>query len=368
MDADSDIEAPGGTRRTTLDDVALLREALGNRVNKSNARKTAETASTIMQTNHATVIVGFFVAILLVVLVVLVGVMLGRRDSSVSNAVHHLLGHSDQQNPALPSGYPNTRHNTRDIDTLIVLGDQWAAGVGAADRASQSWAVKLRDRHCHGAAILRMAQDQSVTTYSIVDQLNPLEPLTTGLRMQHKNVAVIVQAGWNDIVAAQGNDSAIDFDDTSERLTSFALGVASNYTGRAATAAVYMVDYPDPTAGTGYTPIKCEKPLNRVYNHPQASLWHLRALDMWSEALYSACVRHGVAFVPLRDTLRRIGSVQIEADKMHTLNDVQGRHLSRNDNPLPFDTRCGSLNAVGQSYQADLVGAYINNEPYCRVA
>lgn len=348
-------------------DVKLLEKALGKTPKSGGARNTAERASSIMQTNHATVIIVLMASVLLVTLVVLVGVMLGRRDASVSNAVDHLLGRADQHDPALPDGYPNTRHNVRTIDTLIVLGDQWAAGVGTPDRSTMSWAVRLRDRHCPHATVVRIAQDQGVTTQTIGEQLAVLEPMAAGVRLQLKHVALLVQAGWNDIVAAQGDDDALDVDATADRLARFARDVAANYTARAASTAVYIIDYPDASAGTGYTPIQCEPELARIYNRPRAAAWHITALNMWTEALRAACQRYELAFVPLRDTLRNIGSVPVDDTYLHTMTDVQGHALHNIDNPLPFDSRCGSLNAVGQVYQADVIGAFINNVPYHHV-
>ena len=327
------------------------------------ARTAGNRAAVVMQTNRATVIIYIMVAMILVTVLVLTGVMVGRRDSSVSNAVHHLLGRSGQEEPVLPETYPNTRHNAMTIDTVIVLGDQWAAGMGTQDRATQAWTVRLKERYMPHATVVRLAQEGDVTTKTVDTQLDQLAPITSGIRMHDKRIALFIQCGWNDIVAAQDNDSAIDFDAAADRLALLAISVIANLTARAAVSAVYMIDYPDASAGTGYTPIACEPPLSTIYNHPRQAAWHIHALDMWSDALTMACDRHGFAFVPLRETMRHIGSMPVS-----DVTDVRGRRLGKHEFVLPFTDHCGLMNAVGQSYQADLAGAYVLNERYFQVA
>ncbi len=262
------------------------------------------------------------VALMLVVAITLLGVMVGRRDPDLSHAVKHLFVRVDSERlPLLP------HHYARQVpDVMIVVGDAWAAGLGVSNTADDAWWAQLHARQLPEMAVIRStnATARAMDMHLLVTQL--ALPST----LQSRHVAVVVQCGWNDIVAAQTIDN-LDIHEMADALVGSVRTLVARSLSRAASVAVYIIDYADPSAGTGFTGIECEPPLNRIYNHAAIVDTHLRALDMYTQALLAAARNSGYAFVPLRSTLRAVGS----AEAMHTVSrlnhDVPGWVIPRND-------------------------------------
>lgn len=312
------------------------------------------------------VVLSALMFVMLIVVLILVGIMVGRRDTSVSNAVRHLFVRVDSQRlPVLPSDYPQ-----RDADLLLIVGDGWAGGLGVEDTADNSWWAQMRTLYFPDIAVVR-AVNSSARAADVGYLSTRLSLPST---VQGMTVAIVVQCGWNDIVAAQvaGQLDALDLHAMADQIAAAAKALTKQASlSRASRVSVYLVDYADASAGTGFTGMDCEAPLNTIYNHAISVSGHLRALDMFSQALLGAAHNEGFAFVPLRATLAAVGapeSMHATARVDHRPVGVDGKHLPSSPPPAAFTTRCGLMSDSGQHYQADLVAAHILNQPYFIVA
>lgn len=323
-------------------------------------------ARAVVSSRYIAAFLSLLLAVMLLVIIVLLGVMVGRRDPDVAHAVRHLFVRVDSERlPMLPVHYPGTGTRYTPPELMVVLGDGWAGGLGVDSTADDSWWAQLRERHLPQLAIVR-ATNATARTGDIAAQGRRLSLPPT---MQGRSVAVVVQCGWNDIVQAQTENrlDTLDIHTLADQMVVAVRAlVAQPAFQRAASVAVYLVDYPDASAGTGFTGLACEAPLDRIYNHATAVDAHLRALDMYSQALLGAAHNEGFAFVPLRATLRNVGS----PEAMHTVArldhapvGVDGRRVS-SPPPAAFTTKCGLMSSDGQRYQCDLVAAHFTNDAY----
>lgn len=308
-------------------------------------------------------IVLLITAVIGLVALILIGVMLGRRDPDLSAAVRHLFVEVDSERaPVLPDHYP-----TRAPSVLLVVGDEWAAGAGADNPAVNSWWALLRAHpRLQPLSVMRVTNTTAQAS-NIVELTNEV---VLPRSMQGARVAIVVQCGWNDLINAQTNGSLdeLDLHAMADHVVESASTLAQRIRlQKAASTAVYILDYPDASAGTGFTGMSCEAPLNRIYNRAAPVDVHLRALDMYSQALLGAANNHNFVFVPLRATLSAVGT----AEAMHSVArldhravDVTGAKLASVPGPPAFDLYCGLMNAIGQGYQAALVAAHLLNEAY----
>lgn len=319
-------------------------------------------ARSILNGRVVYVLFQLLIATMLFVVIVLVGVMVGRRDSSVTNAVRHLFVRVDSERlPLLPANYPRTAP-----DLVIILGDAWAAGLGADDIADDSWWAQLRTRWLADVTFARATN----ATARAADVGALATRLVLPSSLQGLRVAVVVQCGWNDIVGAQESGALewLDVRTLAEQVTSAVRTlVHQTLFQRASSVAVYVLDYSDASAGTGFTDLTCESPLDSIYNHAGAVDLHLRALNMFSQALLGASHAEGFAFVPLRATLAAVGSpesMHSTARLNHRPVGVDGKHLPESPPPAAFTRQCGLMSESGQQFQADLVAAHLLNRPY----
>lgn len=325
-------------------------------------------ATSIVTSRVVRVAITAVAAAMLLAAVVLVGVMVHRQDPDVSAAVRHLFVRVDSERlPVLPADYPGTSRSRRvPPDTLLIVGDAWAGGLGVTSTADDAWWAQLRARHLPDVTVVRSINASA----RMGDLAAQLSAQTLPASLQGRRVALIVQLGWNDVIA----DTAGVFD---YRAAIGALGQtlvdsikAAPFLQRAISVSVYVLDYPDASAGTGFTRMQCAPPLDRVYNHPAAAAVHLRALDMLSAGLLAEAHSRGFAFVPVRQTLATVGAsgaLRASANAVHALPaDVAGTRLP-SPPPPGFDRYCDTMSAAGQGYQADLLAAYLLNTAYFTV-
>lgn len=330
-------------------------------------------AASIFGSRLVYVLLSVLVAALLITCVVLVGVMVGRRDPDISAAVRHLFVHVEaERRPVLPQHYPGTDHSHRvPPDLMLVVGDAWAGGAaGVSDVASDSWWAQMRMRHLPAITVIRATN----ATAGVDDVPALIAQLKLPTTLQGRRVALVVQCGWNDVVRAQttGQLDALDVHALVGRMVDSIAGALDAQTAfsHAAGLYVYLLDYPDPSAGTGFTDLACAPPLSAVYNHAGPVDAHLRALEMLSRALLVAAHEHDYAFVPLRLALHNVGASGVirsmapagGSGKSAPVG-VTGQRLPEPP-PAAFDKHCDAMSAAGQGYQGDLVAAYVQNERY----
>jgi len=329
----------------------------GGTYGASSRTAAATRAGVIVTSNFASVVIYMFIASAIVAVLVLLGIMVGRGDANIENAVHHVFRNTDSEHvPLLPEHY--YREPARP-DVLVVAGDAWAANTG-----DTAWTAQLVARHLHGSTLVRLAT-ANATSATVLAQLSALRTrVSSAAGFSGHTVAVLVQVGWNDLLSMTANPQVL-----AQRAVAFAQAMVLNITDLGATsAAAYIVDYPDVSAGTGYTAVPCASPLDAVYNNASAVSAWLAALTMYSEALRVECIRQAVAFVPLRQVLSRLGASPVAAAS-RTAVDVQGRRLARLSAAavLPFTAQCDALGPAGQIYQCDLVAAFIQRRSYWTV-
>lgn len=322
-------------------------------------------ARSVIASRYVTGALQLIVIILSVVMIIIVGVMLGRTNPDISNAVRRLFIQVDsEREPVLPVHYPSTSSHYKIPDVMIVIGDGWAGGLGVSDTASHSWWAQLVSRSFTDLLVIRSTN----STAMAADISDLWARMVLPIVLSNHHIAIVVQCGWNDIVHAQNTDR-LDQLNINAMASSVVGAIGAIVTGplsKAASVSVYILDYPDVTAETGLTSLVCEFPLDRIYNHAGPVDVHLRALNMYSQALMISSHKAGYAFVPLRDTLHLIGSAETMRASQHVNHEpigVDGHHLPT---PIPaaFDTHCGLMGVAGQQYQADLVAAYFSNKAY----
>lgn len=303
-------------------------------------------ASQINLLAHARTVFLLLVAVMLFVVIVLLGVMVGRKDASVSHAVQHVFSRIDgEQMPSVPRSYASGEEPT----LVVIVGDSWAAGLGVADTSQDAWWQHLN----------MLTVRSTNTTARLADLPVLLQRVRLPSALQSQRVALVVQCGWNDL-AETGRLPDM------RRASAAIAGWLSAAVGKAAWSGVYWLDYPDVSAGTGYTEVQCAAPLDNVYNRPATARPWIDLLDMFSEAVQTRAVSQGWAWVPLRRTLQHVGGAQdtsAVAHERHRPVDVHGRHVG---SPLPpaFDRHCDAMNVQGQRYQGDLVAAFLRNQEY----
>jgi len=260
--------------------------------------------------------------------------------------------------PQLPQGYPNTARNKRVIPgNVVIFGDQWALGEG-----DTPWFQQMQDDHFPASTMITAALSEA-TVASLAHQADDLmQRFPRGI--PGIGTAVIVQVGANDLFV---NDTA----DTARAVLAAARRLVLNmtlFTG-SPRPSLYLIDYPDPSAHTGFCAVSCGAPLDAIYNFPdiETTFNYIHTFDLFSAALQTLAIQANVAFVPLRAALHKVGTAPITANLAnHDPIDTRGNSLPLGMSGVPFSS-CDGLNDVGQRYQSDIVAAFLTNDVYYEV-